>query len=61
MALVLTLAIRVWGQCREAAQPADCVNARREMKKAMPSVVLDGEDAHEERAGRNRHMAQQSQ
>jgi hypothetical protein len=32
-------------------------SACREMKKAMPAVVLDDEDAHEERAGRNRQAA----
>jgi hypothetical protein len=57
MALLLTLPIRVWGQSREAAQPADRVIGSPEMKKAMLSVVLDDEDAHEERAGRNRLMA----
>jgi hypothetical protein len=43
--------------CREAAQAAGCVIARREMKKAMRSVVLDDEDAHEDRADRNRQAS----
>ena len=55
---VLAAPIRVWRQRQDAAQPADqIVRPARFEERAVPAIVLDDEDAHEQRA--RRHCKQQ--